>query len=444
MSAAATTPQPPFAKAIPSKAGIRAAVVAKDGSANTGLRRIGGERAAQPRTARIDSTPGRRAKEAGPVSPVAAPESGKSLDAGRPDARKVAERTSVGELNAAQARRAARRAGLVYVLDTQPGIRRIRQGKTFRYRHPNGRAVTSETELARIAKLAVPPAYEDVWICTDRQGHLQATGRDARGRKQYRYHPEWRAARDNEKFGRMTEFGAALGRLRRRLLRDFNSDGLPREKVLALVVTLLDATRIRIGNAEYARQNDSYGLTTLRNRHVRFEGDDRFIFRFRGKGGSSHEIVVRDRRLQRLVRQCHALPGRRLFQYLDEAGMPRPIDSDQVNNYLRETMGNDFTAKDFRTWGATLRALAILHSTPLPQPASKAALNRCIGQAVQKVADDLRNTPAVCRKSYINPVVFHAWQEGVLHREIRDDIKRLSRRTEKVVLCFLRDYAARD
>ncbi len=198
------------------------------------------------------------------------------------------------------------------------------------------------------------PAYEDVWICRKPNGHLQATGRDARGRKQYRYHPKWRLLRDGAKFERMPAFGEALPRLRRRLRRDLALPGLPREKVLAVIVSLLDATRVRIGNAEYARDNDSYGLTTLRNRHVQFVRDGRLLFRFRGKGGAEHEIAVDDKRLARLVRHCHELPGQRLFQYVDETGERRPIDSDQVNLYLKEAMGDDFTAKDFRTWGATL------------------------------------------------------------------------------------------
>jgi len=331
-------------------------------------------------------------------------------------------------------------AGLVYVSDASIGIRRVRHGDRFIYMQA-GEQVTDEAELKRIASLAIPPAYEDVWICRNPRGHLQATGRDARGRKQYRYHPKWRLFRDGAKFERMPAFGEALPRLRRRLRRDLALPGLPREKVLAVIVSLLDATRVRIGNAEYARDNDSYGLTTLRNRHVQFVRDGRLLFRFRGKGGAEHEIAVDDKRLARLVRHCHQLPGQRLFQYVDEAGERRPIDSDQVNMYLREAMGDDFTAKDFRTWGATLRAIAIMHATPLPEPASERALTACIVDAVKQVATDLRNTPAVCRKSYINPLVFDAWRSGALHKGIGEKIAGAPRRAERLVPAFLRRQA---
>ncbi|MGH8851057.1 MAG: DNA topoisomerase IB [Casimicrobiaceae bacterium] len=332
-------------------------------------------------------------------------------------------------------------AGLVYVSDVMAGIQRSRQGDQFVYLLESGRQLTEEAELKRIASLAIPPAYEDVWICRNPRGHLQATGRDARGRKQYRYHPKWRSLRDGAKFERMPAFGEALPRLRRRLRRDLALSGLPREKVLAVIVSLLDATRVRIGNAEYARDNDSYGLTTLRNRHVQFVRDGRALFRFRGKGGAEHEIAIDDRRLARLVHRCHQLPGQRLFQYVDETGERRPIDSEQVNAYLREAMGDDFTAKDFRTWGATLRAIAIMHATPLPEPASERALNACIVDAVKKVATDLRNTPAVCRKSYINPLVFDAWRSGALHRGIGEKISGAPRRAERLVPQFLRRQA---
>ncbi|HEY2864436.1 MAG TPA: DNA topoisomerase IB [Casimicrobiaceae bacterium] len=330
--------------------------------------------------------------------------------------------------------------GLVYVSDAVAGIRRVRKADQFIYLLGDEQ-VKDETELKRIASLAIPPAYEDVWICRNPKGHLQATGRDARGRKQYRYHPKWRLLRDGAKFERMPAFGEALPRLRRRLRRDLALPGLPREKVLAVIVSLLDATRVRIGNAEYARDNDSYGLTTLRNRHVQFVRDGRLLFRFRGKGGAEHEIAVDDKRLARLVRHCHQLPGQRLFQYVDEAGERRPIDSDQVNLYLKDAMGDDFTAKDFRTWGATLRAIAIMHATPLPEPTSERALTACIVDAVRQVAKDLRNTPAVCRKSYINPLVFDAWRSGALHRGIGEKIAGAPRRAERLVPVFLRRQA---
>jgi len=335
-------------------------------------------------------------------------------------------------------------AGLVYVSDSDPGIRRLRRGRTFAYVKPDDRPLAETAELGRIARLAIPPAYEEVWICTNPRGHLQATGRDARRRKQYRYHPEWRLLRDGAKFERMIEFGDALPRLRKRLRHDLALPGLPREKVLAVIVSLLDATRVRIGNAEYARDNNSYGLTTLRNRHVQFIRDGRLLFRFRGKGGADHEVPVDDKRLARLVRRCHELPGQRLFQYVDEDGGRHPIDSDQVNAYLGEIMGADFTAKDFRTWGATLRAIALMAATPLPESPSERALNECIVAAVKKVAAELRNTAAVCRKSYINPVVFAAWRSGSLHKAIQDDISTAPRKAERLALGFLRRQSRTD
>lgn len=259
--------------------------------------------------------------------------------------------------------------------------------------------------------------------------------------KQYRYHPQWRLLRDSAKFERMPAFGEALPRPRRRLRRDLAQRGLPREKVLAVIVSLLDVTRVRIGNAEYARDNGSYGLTTLRNRHVQFVRDGRLLFRFRGKGGTENEIAVDDKRLVRLVCRCHEFPGQRLFQYLDESGERRPIDSDQVNLYLKDAMGDDFTAKDFRTWGATLRAITIMHATPLPDPASERALAACVVEAVKRVAADLRNTPAVCRKSYINPLVFSAWRSGALHKGIGERMAGASHRAERLVPSFLRRLA---
>ncbi len=358
------------------------------------------------------------------------------------DARAASEEP-VTELMAEAAEMAVA-AGLVYVSDSDPGIRRVRNGAEFTYVKPDDRPLAAAAELARIARLAIPPAYEDVWICANPRGHLQATGRDARRRKQYRYHPDWRLLRDGAKFERMIEFGEALPRLRLRLRRDLALSGLPIEKVLAVIVSLLDATWVRIGNAEYARDNNSYGLTTLRNRHVQFIRDGRLLFRFRGKGGADHEVAVRDKRLVKLVRHCHELPGQRLFQYVDEDGGRRPIDSDQVNAYLREVMGADFTAKDFRTWGATLRAIGLMVATPLPEEASERALNECIVAAIKKVAAELRNTPAVCRKSYINPIVFVAWRNGNLHKAIRGDISAAPRKAERLALSFLRRQSRAD
>jgi DNA topoisomerase IB len=344
--------------------------------------------------------------------------------------------------------------GLVYVADSDPGIRRVPSGRSragrgrrFAYVGPDDRPVTDPATLERIAKLAIPPAYEDVWICTDALGHLQATGRDVRKRKQYRYHPDWRVLRDGVKFQRMIEFGHALPKLRRRVRRDLALEGLPREKVLAAIVSLLDATWIRVGNAEYARDNDSYGLTTLRNRHVRFLRSGRLQFQFRAKGGVIHEVVVDDERLSRIVRRCHQLPGQRLFQYVDD-GAVHAVDSGQVNQYLKDVTGSAFTAKDFRTWGGTLTAIEIMARTPLPESGSERALNACIVAAVKDVAAQLRNTPAVCRKSYINPSVFDGWRSGVLHRVVQAGAAKTMSRRERSALAFLqrmaRPTAARD
>jgi DNA topoisomerase IB len=312
--------------------------------------------------------------------------------------------------------------GLVYVSDDAPGIRRVRlpgrkdKPAHFAYFGPSGRRIRDARTLERIAKLAIPPAYENVWICTNARGHLQATGRDARGRKQYRYHPDWRSARDDHKHSRMLDFGKALGRLRAAVRRDLARPGLPRDKVLALVVKLLDATQVRVGNAEYARSNGSFGLTTLRDRHAKFPARGKALLHFRGKGGTEHDVLVDDARLAKLVRRCQELPGQALFQYVDEDGGHHAVDSGQVNDYLRQRMGGEFTAKDFRTWHATLHALTLLDAMPLPEKRSEAALRRCMNAVVKDVASGLRNTPAVCRKSYINPAVFVAWQSGGLRR----------------------------
>jgi DNA topoisomerase I len=335
----------------------------------------------------------------------------------------------------------AESVGLVYVSDSAAGLRRERDGKAFKYFTPDDRQVKEAGELSRIAKLAIPPAYENVWICMDEHGHLQATGRDARGRKQYRYHPKWRTVRDDAKFGRMVTFAESLPRLRRTLARDLARPGLPREKVLAVVVSILDATRVRVGNIEYARDNKSFGLTTLRNRHVSFIRDGRAILNFRGKGGVQHEIPIDDRRIARIVKHCQELPGQQLFQYVTDDGQRAPIDSGQVNDYLREAMGDDFTAKDFRTWGATLQAVILLARTPLPDNPSERAFKSEIVTVVKQVAAELRNTPAVCRKSYINPIVFDAWRAGIIRRTFSGGLKLAApRKTETRVLEFLKKH----
>ncbi len=343
---------------------------------------------------------------------------------------------------AAEAAQMAMEAGLIYVSDAEPGIRRLRAGRGFRYVTPANRRLAAAKELKRIASLAIPPAYRNVWISAKARGHLQATGRDARGRKQYRYHPEWRQARDSAKFDRMVAFGEALLKLRRKLRRDLALPGLPREKVLAVVVSILDATRVRIGNPEYARENKSFGLTTLRNRHVSFIRDGRAVLNFRGKGGVQHEVHIDDKRIAQIVRRCQEIPGQHLFQYVSDEGERCPIDSGQVNDYLREAMGDDFTAKDFRTWGATLHAITLLARTPLPESPSERALKIQIADVVKQVAAKLRNTPAVCRKSYINPAVFDSWRSGVIHRVFNGSLSLAApRKAETLVLAFLRDEA---
>lgn len=327
-------------------------------------------------------------------------------------------------------------AGLVYVSDAEPGIARRRCGKGFAYRDPAGVPVRDAATLARIRALAIPPAYTEVWICRLPHGHLQATGRDARRRKQYRYHPDWSAARGDGKFDRVAAFGQALPKLRRRLRRDLALPGFPRAKVLALVVALMADTLVRVGNAEYARSNRSYGLTTLRNRHAEFVRGGRVRLRFRGKGGQEHDVEVDDARLAGLVRQCQQLPGQALFQYRDDDGAVCPVDSSDVNGYLREAMGEAFTAKDFRTWGGTLAAFQRLAALPLPEPASEAALVRAQNEVIKAVAVALGNTPAVCRKAYIDPQVFAGWREGRVQRTAAG--ARGDRQWEQAALRFLR------
>lgn len=321
--------------------------------------------------------------------------------------------------HAVSAAKVARAAGLVYVSDEEPGITRRRIGRGFGYRTPSGRPVRDAKTLARIRALAIPPAYTEVWICRDPRGHLQATGRDARRRKQYRYHPQWAAERDDRKFERLLAFGRALPRLRRRLRADLSLPGYPRDKVLAIVVALLADTMARIGNRAYARDNGSYGLTTLRNHHLRFVAGGRARLKFKGKGGQATEIAIDDKRLAKLVRGCQQLPGQMLFQYRDDGGALQPVDSGMVNDYLGEAMGDDFTAKDFRTWGGTLHAVRGLAATPLPKKTrggdtSERALTAAQNAVVKEVAAILGNTAAVCRKAYIDPVVFSAWRDGSL------------------------------
>lgn len=314
-------------------------------------------------------------------------------------------------------RNAAREAGLRYATDERPGISRRRTGRGFSYRNPDGSIVRDPATLARIRALAVPPAWSDVWICDDPRGHLQATGRDARGRKQHRYHADFRAHRDLAKFDRMVDFARALPRMRSRADRDLARRGLPREKVLAAVVRLLELTLIRVGNEEYARLNRSFGLTTLRDRHARVKGE-RLRFRFRGKGGRTHEVSLRDRRLASIVRRCQELPGQELFGYVDEAGVARDVRSEDVNAYLREISGDEVTAKDFRTWAGTVLAYRALQAL---QPGdTEHAARRNVVEAVRRTAEQLGNTPAVARRSYVHPGVLQAYLAGGIRAALVD------------------------
>lgn len=306
--------------------------------------------------------------------------------------------------------RAARAARLHYTTDRQRGFRRRRAGHGFQYFKGKGRTVRGAEIVARIRALAIPPAWTDVWISADPVGHLQATGRDARGRKQYRYHPRWRTIRDVTKFLRMVDFGAALPSIRRRVRRDLRRPGLPRDKVLAIVVRLLETTLIRVGNEAYAQSNGSYGLTTLRDRHALVRGKE-LTFRFPGKGGKRHDVTVTDPRLARLVRRCRELSGQELFQYLDLDGDPHPITSSDVNRYLAETTGDEFTAKDFRTWAGTLLLSRRLGSKEPGMGRGRAALL----SAVKEVAEELRNTPAICRRCYVHPAMLAAFEDDALH-----------------------------
>ena len=306
----------------------------------------------------------------------------------------------------------AKSAGLRYVRDDRPGIRRDMGRLGFRYVAPNGRTIRRPSELKRIAALAVPPAWTDVWICPDPRGHLQATGRDARGRKQYRYHAKWRECRDETKYDRLAVFADALPIIRARTERDLARPGLPRKKVLATIVQLLEKSLIRVGNEEYAKENGSFGLTTMKNRHVEVRGGS-LRFEFRGKSGKKHCVGVNDRRLARIVRHCRDLPGQELFQYIDKKGRRRRIGSGDVNAYLKKITGEEFTAKDFRTWAGTVLALTALRGMADPRPLSAAHIKRDINHAIEAVAGVLGNTRAVCRKSYIHPAVIDGYANGL-------------------------------
>jgi DNA topoisomerase I len=344
-------------------------------------------------------------------------------------------------------RETAARAGLSYVSDGLAGIRRERSGTRWNYYAPDGARITDRAELKRIGSLVVPPAWTEVWICPDPKGHIQVTARDARGRKQYRYHPSYRDARDKSKFRRMLEFSEILPDIRERVERDLRARDLTRRQILATVVSLLDKTLIRVGNDEYARDNKSFGLTTLRGRHVEIKGA-KLRFTFRGKSGVDHTIAVTDRRLARIVQQCQDLPGYELFKYLDADGKRQTISSDDVNAYLRETTGRDITAKDFRTWAGTM--LAAKELCAMGPAKSQKEAQRNMNKAIDAVAKRLGNTRAVCRKYYVHPGLVLAYLKGLtaplptgaLPREARrQPAAPALRRDEVAVLQFLQEDA---
>ncbi|NMK45100.1 DNA topoisomerase IB [Achromobacter sp. Bel] len=325
---------------------------------------------------------------------------------------------------------------LVYVEDTQPGYRRVRvNGNTFHYLDTRGKRITDAAEIARIHALVIPPAYEDVWICPLPHGHLQATGRDARGRKQYRYHPDWAALRDADKYQNLLAFGQALPRIRRQVDRHMRATGLAQDKVIATLVRLLETTLIRIGAREYARSNKSYGLTTLKRRHATVAGEA-FRFRFQGKSGVSHDVTVKDRRVARIIKRCLEIPGQQLFQYLDEGGGKHPVDSGAVNAYLRAAGAGDFTAKHYRTWAGSVLAYAALQARPFE---NEAQARQAVVDVVKQVSQRLANTPAVCRACYIHPAVLEAYLAGALPPKTRaPDAPRGLDADERRLLAFLR------
>ncbi|HEU4373581.1 MAG TPA: DNA topoisomerase IB [Telluria sp.] len=341
----------------------------------------------------------------------------------------------------ADAPAAAKSAGLRYVTDSMRGIAREVKGDGFRYVDADGNTVDDEATLARIKSLVIPPAWTDVWICPIANGHLQATGRDARKRKQYRYHPKWRSVRDEAKYERMLTFGKALPAIRVAVDAALRLPGLPREKVLATIVHLLEVTMMRIGNEEYARTNKSFGLTTLRSRHVKVDGKD-IEFRFRGKSGVFHTIKLEDRRLARIIARTRDLPGQELFQYVDDDGEQHTVGSADVNDYLRTITGEEYTAKDFRTWSGTV--LAALALQEFEKFDSEAQAKKNIVRAIESVAEKLGNTPTICRKCYVHPAVIDAYLDGTIvdalreraTRELVDDLHNLSPE-EAAVLALL-------
>jgi DNA topoisomerase-1 len=350
--------------------------------------------------------------------------------------------------NVVDPRDAAETAGLRYVSDEEPGIRRKKSGKGFTYLGPDGKKVADKETLARIRALAIPPAYTDVWICAKANGHIQATGRDAKGRKQYRYHSAFREIRESTKYEHMLEFARGLPAIRKTIDEHMSLRGLPREKVLATVVHLLENTLIRVGNADYAKQNKSYGLTTLRDPHVKVEGAE-LRFQFKGKSGKTWRLAVKDRRIARIVKACQDLPGQDLFQYMDENGQQQSVTSADVNAYLKEITGRDITAKDFRTWAGTV--LAALALSEFEEFDSDAKAKKNIRAAIENVSSRLGNTPTICRKCYVHPEVFTCYLDGALLLEIQDEVQAELRENlsglkpeEAAVLSLLQERLSRE
>jgi DNA topoisomerase-1 len=350
--------------------------------------------------------------------------------------------------NVVDPRDAAETAGLLYVSDEEPGIRRRKSGKGFTYTKPDGKKVDDKATLDRIKSLAIPPAYTDVWICAKANGHIQATGRDAKGRKQYRYHPAFREVRESTKYEHMLEFAKGLPAIRKTIDEHMSLRGLPREKVLATVVHLLENTLIRVGNADYVKQNKSYGLTTLRDPHVKVEGGE-LRFHFKGKSGKTWNLQVKDRRIAKIVKACQDLPGQDLFQYLDENGERQSVTSADVNAYLKEITGRDITAKDFRTWAGTV--LAALALAEFEEFDNQAKAKKNIRAAIEKVSSRLGNTPSICRKCYVHPEVFSSYLDGGLLLEIKDEIETELREDlpslkpeEAAVLTLLQERISRE
>lgn len=347
-----------------------------------------------------------------------------------------------------EAKQSAKAAGLVYVSPDQPGISRVSRGKNYEYMTADGRRVTDKITLGRIKRLAIPPAWTNVWICPKENGHLQAVGYDARKRKQYRYHPHWREVRDETKYNSMVEFARILPRIRKRVAEDLTLPGLPKSKVLAAVIKILETGLIRVGNDEYARTNKSFGLTTMQDRHVDVNGAT-IRFQFRGKSGKYHKIHIEDRRLAKIVANCQAIPGQELFQYVDDEGRSRDITSSDVNDYLREITRSDFTAKDFRTWAGTVLAAMALQE--FQKFDTKAQAKKNLLRAIEAVAQKLGNTPAICRKCYIHPIILNSYMDGAMlnlfkkraEEELKGNVHSL-RAEEGAVLAFLQKRLAQD